>query len=146
MSGRTGTHKKDCVTLSISERSLFITLTAYREAGHGIPYYQFIHLVFPLLGRDSRTNKQKTGFMCVETFQSFRCRDTHSNTRTRTSRGKMRGCFSPGYPKGRERTCQTKQWLPWRHKSSVSGLLKGSGTVAPGYLARRQQVTCEESQ
>lgn len=55
---------------------------------------------------------------------------THTVTRTRASRGKMRGCFSPGYPKGRERTCQTKQWLPWRHKSSVSGLLKGSGTVA----------------
>lgn len=34
-------------------------------------------------------------------------------------RRKMRGCFSPSCLKGRRKTCQTKQWLPWRHQSFV---------------------------
>lgn len=33
--------------------------------------------------------------------------------------------FSRGVPRGKRKTCQTKQWLPWRRQSSV----RGSGPV-----------------
>lgn len=96
----------------------------------------------------AQTRKQKTGF----TFQSFRCQDTRTYvyTHTRVSRRRMRGCFSPGYPHGkkekRKKTCKTKQWLPWRHKHSCQRASERQRAGRPGYLARRQQVTCKESQ
>lgn len=116
---------------SASANALYLyTLTAYREAALGIPCYQFIHLALPLLGRDSPTKD------CLRMHYGFsKCLapgDTRERAcaRARASRGKMRGCLSPGSLKGKKRKRrQTKQWLPWRHQSSVSGLLKGSGLV-----------------
>lgn len=86
----------------------------------------------------AQTRKQRTGFMCVETSQSFRCRDTRSNTHA-PREGRREDVFLLDIQNGRKNTRQTKTMVAVEAQELRRRASERQRDGRPGYLARRQQ-------